>query len=70
VSRLRPGSEAELSEPVLLEVLGDHNTEVVLSVSLPSRKSYEKRGYEVLAEAQVDVGEGQTLCFWKARKAL
>ena len=44
--------------------------EVVLSVSLPSRKFYEGLGYEILQEAHRDVGEGQRLDFWKARKLL
>jgi GNAT superfamily N-acetyltransferase len=44
--------------------------EVALSVSLPSRKFYEGLGYEILQEAHRDVGEGQQLDFWKARKSL
>jgi GNAT superfamily N-acetyltransferase len=44
--------------------------EVVLSVSLPSRKFYEGLGYEILQEVHRDVGEGQRLDFWKARKSL
>ena len=44
--------------------------EVILSVSLPSRKFYEGLGYEILQEAYRDVGEGQRLDFWKAKKAL
>jgi len=44
--------------------------EVILSVSLPSRKFYESLGYEILQEAYRDVGEGQRLDFWKAKKAL
>lgn len=44
--------------------------EVALSVSLPSRKFYEGLGYEILQEAHRDVGEGQRLDFWKARKSL
>ncbi len=44
--------------------------EVELSVSLPSRGFYEALGYEILGEASMDVGEGQALCFWKARKSL
>jgi N-acetylglutamate synthase-like GNAT family acetyltransferase len=45
-------------------------SEVVLSVSLPSRKFYENLGYEVLAECSLDVGEGQHLDYWPARKTL
>ena len=41
-----------------------------LSVSLPSRGFYEGLGYEMLEECSIDVGEGQHLDFWKARKRL
>jgi len=41
-----------------------------LSVSLPSRGFYESLGYEMLEECLIDVGEGQHLNFWKARKPL
>jgi GNAT superfamily N-acetyltransferase len=44
--------------------------EILLSVSLPSRTFYEGLGYEILQEAHRDVGEGQRLDFWKARKSL
>ncbi|MBN2308648.1 MAG: GNAT family N-acetyltransferase [Candidatus Hydrogenedentes bacterium] len=44
--------------------------EIHLSVSLPSRQFYERLGYEILEEAQMDVGEGQELRYWKARKPL
>jgi N-acetylglutamate synthase-like GNAT family acetyltransferase len=46
------------------------HSEVALSVSLPSRKFYEGLGYEILQEAHLDVGEGQQLDFWKAKKSL
>jgi ribosomal protein S18 acetylase RimI-like enzyme len=49
--------------------LGGHR-EVVLDVSLPSREFYDGLGYEVFEEACLDVGEGQHLDFWKAKKAL
>ncbi len=45
-------------------------TELELSVSLPSRKFYESLGYEMLEENSIDVGEGQHLDYWKARKSL
>jgi len=45
-------------------------SEVVLSVSLPSRKFYENLQYEVLAERSLDVGEGQHLDYWPGRKTL
>lgn len=45
-------------------------SEVVLSVSLPSRKFYEKLGYEVFEKIFFDVGGGQYLEYWPGRKAL
>jgi len=44
--------------------------EVHLSVSLPSRRIYERLGYEIHEEAFLDVGEGQRLDYWKATKRL
>ena len=44
--------------------------EVALSVSLPSRKFYEGLGYEIHDDAHIDVGKGQELDFWKAKKSL
>jgi len=44
--------------------------EVVLNVSLPSRKFYENLGYELLAECSLDVGEDQHLHYWPGRKTL
>lgn len=41
-----------------------------LSVSLPSMKFYRGLGYEIVEERSRDVGEGQRLDFWKARKPL
>ena len=45
-------------------------SEVILSVSLPSRKFYEHLEYEMLAENSFDVGEGQHLAYWPGRKTL
>lgn len=45
-------------------------TELELSVSLPSRGFYEGLGYEMIEECSIDVGEGERLDFWKARKSL
>ena len=45
-------------------------TETELSVSLPSKRFYEGLGYEMVEERSKDVGEGQRLNFWKARKFL
>ncbi len=41
-----------------------------LSVSLPSRDFYQTLGYSIVEECSRDVGEGQRLDFWKARKSL
>ena len=45
-------------------------SEVVLSVSLPSRKFYETLEYELLDECSLDVGKGQHLNYWPARKTI
>ncbi len=44
--------------------------EVTLDVSLPSRGFYESLGYEIIRVASLDVGEGQRLDYWEARKTL
>lgn len=44
--------------------------EVVLSVSLPSIEFYRNLEYEVLVKRSLDVGEGQHLDYWPARKTL
>ena len=41
-----------------------------LSVSLPSKRFYESLGYEIVEDRSRDLGEGQRLDFWKARKRL
>ena len=45
-------------------------SEIVLSVSLASRKFYDNLEYEVLAKCSLDVGEGQHLDYWPGRKTL
>ena len=45
-------------------------TASVLSVSLPSKRFYEGLGYEIVEERSRDLGEGQRLDFWKAKKRL
>ena len=44
--------------------------ESLLSVSLPSRRFYEDLGYEIVEACSKDLGDGQKLDFWKARKRL
>ena len=48
----------------------DGATESVLSVSLPSRRFYESLGYEIVEACSKNVGNGQRLDFWKAKKKL
>jgi GNAT superfamily N-acetyltransferase len=43
---------------------------VELDVSLPSRGFYERRGYRVLETRSIDVGDGETLGYWRAVKRL
>jgi len=43
---------------------------VRLSVSLPSRGFYEGRGYHIIEDCSIDVGEGQLLEYWEAEKPL
>jgi len=44
--------------------------EIILNVSLLSRRFYEKLEYEILPECSYDVGEGQYLNYWPGRKTL
>jgi GNAT superfamily N-acetyltransferase len=44
--------------------------ETVLSGSLPSKKFYERLGYQIVEERCKDLGDGQSLKFWKAKKRL
>ena len=44
--------------------------EAVLSVSLPSRDFYKALGYGSFEDRSIDVGEGERLDFWAARKSL
>jgi GNAT superfamily N-acetyltransferase len=43
---------------------------VSLSVSLPSRGFYRRRGYRIVEARSIDVGEGQRLDYWQAVKEL
>jgi GNAT superfamily N-acetyltransferase len=45
-------------------------SEIVLSVSLPSRKFYESLEYELFDECSLDVGDGPHLNYWPARKTM
>ncbi len=44
--------------------------ESLLSVSLPSKRFYEGLGYVMVEEVSRDLGAGQHLDFWKAKKRL
>ncbi len=44
--------------------------EVALNASIPSVKFYENLGYEIIEEHTKDVGEGQQLHYWEAKKTL
>lgn len=41
-----------------------------LSISLTSKDFYEKRGYDIIRSARIDVGEGQFLDYWEGLKKL
>ena len=56
----------ELEERAVLNAVG----EVALSVSLPSRRFYGSLGYEIIENRSIDVGEGQQLNYWEAKKKL
>jgi GNAT superfamily N-acetyltransferase len=45
-------------------------TEVTLDVSLPSSKFYERLGYRLSEDTYLDVGEGQRLDYWTAKKLI
>lgn len=44
--------------------------EIELDVSLPSRKFYEDLEYRIVESCQIDVGKGQSLKYWQAKKML
>ena len=72
---VHPGRQGEGLGKALMERLeADARTagvtESVLSVSLPSKRFYEGLGYEIVEERSRDLGEGQCLNFWKAKKRL
>lgn len=45
-------------------------SESLLSVSLPSKRFYKDLGYEIVETCSRDLGGGQRLDFWKAKKRL
>jgi GNAT superfamily N-acetyltransferase len=44
--------------------------ELNLSVSLPSIRFYETLGYTMVKKCSIDIGDGQQLCYWMAKKTL
>ena len=56
----------ELEKRAVLNAVG----EVALSVSLPSKRFYGNLGYEIIKSCSIDVGEGQQLDYWEAKKKL
>ena len=54
----------------LVEGLNRSCTPLGISVSLPSRGFYERLGYVILEECSIDVGEGEKLDYWQAKKKL
>jgi GNAT superfamily N-acetyltransferase len=72
---VKPGDQGQgLGKRIMSELEGRAKkkgfSEIVLSVSLPSRKFYETLEYELLDECSLDVGEGQHLNYWPARKTM
>lgn len=45
-------------------------SEIMLHVSLPSRKFYEMLNYEIGVPDRIDVGDGQRLKYWKGKKRI
>jgi len=43
---------------------------IELSISLPSREFYEDMGYQIVEEVHRDLGQGETLIFWKGLKEI
>ena len=72
---VRPGLQGSGHGKALMHALEekartDGKTACTLSISLPSLKFYQGLGYEVTEERSRDLGDGQRLDFWKAKKSL
>ena len=72
---VHPSSQGVGHGKALMAVLEDEArasgiSESVLSVSLPSKRFYNGLGYEIIQECSKDLGGGQRLDFWKAKKRL
>ena len=66
----RAGFGVRLMQELERRVSASGRKEAELSVSLPSRGFYERLGYTVLEACSIDVGEGEQLKYWKAKKTL
>lgn len=72
---VHPKSQRSGYGKALMSVLEDEARsagirEARLSVSRPSRRFYEGLGYEIAEACSKNVGDGQRLDFWKAKKRL
>lgn len=64
------GHGKSLMQALEKKAIANGISEVVLSVSLSSRRFYESLGYKIIKNCTIDVGEGQRLDYWEAKKAL
>jgi ribosomal protein S18 acetylase RimI-like enzyme len=64
------GHGKSLMQELEKEAIVNGISEVVLSVSLTSRRFYESLGYEIIEERTLYVGKGQRLDYWEAKKKL
>ena len=68
--RQRAGLGKALMKALEDRARGSGLRESLLSVSLPAKRFYEDLGYEIVEACSKDLGDGQRLDFWKARKRL
>jgi GNAT superfamily N-acetyltransferase len=66
----RAGIGAAIMDALEGAALSSGLSSVEIDVSLPSRRFYERRGYRVIESRSIDVGEGETLDYWRAVKRL
>jgi GNAT superfamily N-acetyltransferase len=64
------GLGTRLMDELEAAALAEGHRSARLSVSLPSRGFYEGRGYRMTEECSDDMGEGQRLDYWEAKKRL
>ena len=69
-SAQRQGLGRKIMEHLENRALSEGLNEITLDVSLPSRQFYERLGYRLSEDTHIDVGEGQSLDYWKAHKPL